>query len=643
MSKCKKILLLLTLMLIAIVGTVSAHSVDLDPESLISFPFIVSEGKGKITVKSSATNYTLYYQNVEISNATYDEINTIKENGKAELSTIKGQMNSLKEEYNNLKTIKDEKYTTYQNAISNNLTEEQINVAKTEYETANTNYTNKVKEYNTKVDEYNAKVSQINNQVKDKLPMYNDSNWTKTTDGSFKVNLTQFSGKKSFSIWAKLVTGTNTYYDQEIYSMNGTKPTEVSVTSVSLNKSTLDIKVGETAALTATINPTNATNKNVTWKSDNTQIATVDTAGKITAIKEGTAKITVKTKDGNYTATCIVTVSKNDGIVWTDPSNIKFTVTEDFYLKVTGLKEDGKYYGFISNGKIAPTVPDTGWIENENLPVTNKPGFSISKYLEKSGDIYVWIYETQIVNNVRQNKCIIEAQKIERPALKKIGTRMKCYFLNEETSTHLFEAYNYENARKINVKIGKVTDKSILRAIKNGETDCLQKLLDYAKNADSIYTGTVPLGRSESITNKLNLVNDEYYYVYMVLDDENGKYFPVEDVSLYQALTYEKDGKTSKNLFDYLNDNFKWNLGNDDTTIDNTTATGKLPQTGASIVIYVAITLVIVAGVIFAIVLVCFNRTISGKSYIYPVIPFNSQMFKRKILRVRLPHKIKNN
>lgn len=601
MSKCKKILLLLTLMLIAIVGTVSAHSVDLDPESLISFPFIVSEGKGTITVKSSVTNYTLYYQNVEISNATYDEINTIKKNGKAELSTIERQMNSLKEEYNNLKTIKDEKYTTYQNAISNNLTEEQINVAKTEYETANTNYTNKVKEYNTKVDEYNAKVSQINNQVKDKLPMYNDSNWTKTTDGSFKVNLTQFSGKKSFSIWAKLVTGTNTYYDQEIYSMNGTKPTEVSVTSVSLNKSTLDIKVGETATLTATINPTNATNKNVTWESDNTQIATVDTAGKVTAIKEGTAKITVKTKDGNHTATCIVTVSKNDGIVWTDPSNIKFTVTEDFYLKVTGLKEDGKYYGFISNGKIAPTVPDTGWIENENLPVTNKPGFSISKYLEKSGDIYVWIYETQIVNNVRQNKCIIEAQKIERPALKKIGTRMKCYFLNEETSTHLFEAYNYENARKINVKIGKVTDKSILRAIKNRETDCLQKLLDYAKNADSIYTGTVPLGRSESITNKLNLVNDEYYYVYMVLDDENGKYFPVEDVSLYQALTYEKDGKTSKNLFDYLNDNFKWNLGNDDTTIDNTTATGKLPQTGASIVIYVAITLVIVAGVIFAI------------------------------------------
>ena len=76
MSKCKKILLLLTLISVAIIGTVSAHSVDLDPGGLISFPFIVTGGKGTITIKSSVTNYTLYYQNVEISNATYDEINT---------------------------------------------------------------------------------------------------------------------------------------------------------------------------------------------------------------------------------------------------------------------------------------------------------------------------------------------------------------------------------------------------------------------------------------------------------------------------------------------------------------------------------------------------------------------------------------
>lgn len=597
MNKCKKILLLLVLMFVAIGGTVSAHSVNLDPEGLISFPFIVSGGKGTITIKSSVTNYTLYYQNVEISDATYNEIDTIRKNGKAEMETIKTQMNSLKEEYNNLKTIRDEKYTTYQNAISNNLTEEQINAAKLEYETANTNYTNKVNEYNAKVNEYNAKVDETNNKIKDKIPTYNDSNWNKTDDGSFKVDLTQFSGKKSFSVWAKLVTATDTYYDQEIYSVNGTKPTEVNVTSVSLNKSTLDMKVGETSTLTATINPADATNKNITWESNNIQVATVDATGKVTAIKEGTAKITVKTQDGNYTASCTVTVSKNDDIVWTDPSNIKFTVTEDFYLKVTGLKEDGQYYGFISSGKVAPTVPATGWIKNSNLPLVESE-YSIAKYLEKSEDIYIWIYETQMVENVRQNKCIVEAQKIERPAPKKLGTRMKCYFFEDYTSTHLFEAKNYDSKRKINLKIGRVTDKAILRSIKNGETDCLQKLLDYAKNADSIYTGTVSLGNSETITNKMNLVDDEYYYVYMVLDDENGTYYPVEDVSLYQALISESVGK---NLFDYLSNDFKWNLGDDDTVVDNTTASGKLPQTGTSIIIYVAITFVIVAGIVFAI------------------------------------------
>lgn len=49
----------------------------------------------------------------------------------------------------------------------------------------------------------------------------------------------------------------------------------------------------------------------------------------------------------------------------------------------------------------------------------------------------------------------------------------------------------------------------------------------------------------------------------------------------------------------------------------------------------------LLAGFIFAICMVCFNRTISGKSYIYPIVPFDWEMLKRKVLRVRLPHYIK--
>ena len=83
--------------------------------------------------------------------------------------------------------------------------------------------------------------------------------------------------------------------------------TTVSVTGVSLNKSSATLNVGDTTTLTATVAPSNATNKNVTWTSSNTAVATVSN-GVVTAKKAGTATITVKTADGNKTATCSVTV-----------------------------------------------------------------------------------------------------------------------------------------------------------------------------------------------------------------------------------------------------------------------------------------------------------------------------------------------
>jgi len=82
----------------------------------------------------------------------------------------------------------------------------------------------------------------------------------------------------------------------------------VAVTSVKLDKSEATLTVGGTVTLVATVAPENATNKKMTWKSDKTDIATVDANGKVTAIKAGTATITVTTEDGNKTATCKVTV-----------------------------------------------------------------------------------------------------------------------------------------------------------------------------------------------------------------------------------------------------------------------------------------------------------------------------------------------
>lgn len=87
--------------------------------------------------------------------------------------------------------------------------------------------------------------------------------------------------------------------------------TTINVSSVSLNKTSDNLTVGGTDTLSATVTPTNATNKNVTWKSSNTNIATVDTNGKVTAIAAGTAIITATKVEDSENASCTVTVTAN--------------------------------------------------------------------------------------------------------------------------------------------------------------------------------------------------------------------------------------------------------------------------------------------------------------------------------------------
>ena len=88
------------------------------------------------------------------------------------------------------------------------------------------------------------------------------------------------------------------------------KTAAVAVTGVKLSQETASLTVGGTLTLTATVEPENATNQNVTWSSDNESVATVD-GGKVTAVGTGTANITVTTEDGSKTATCVVTVSSS--------------------------------------------------------------------------------------------------------------------------------------------------------------------------------------------------------------------------------------------------------------------------------------------------------------------------------------------
>lgn len=91
----------------------------------------------------------------------------------------------------------------------------------------------------------------------------------------------------------------------------------VAVTSVSLSPTAATLAVGATQQLTATVLPSNATNKAVSYASNNTGVATVNSSGLVTAVANGTAAITVTTADGNKTSTAAITVSTVTGTYFT--------------------------------------------------------------------------------------------------------------------------------------------------------------------------------------------------------------------------------------------------------------------------------------------------------------------------------------
>ena len=114
----------------------------------------------------------------------------------------------------------------------------------------------------------------------------------------FKDNNTEMK-ISSFSI--TLTSGT--------YSGGSEPVTVVNVTGVKLNKSSITLEEGKSETLTATVEPTDATDKSVSWKSSDEKVAKVDNNGKVTAIGAGSTTITVTTTDGSKTATCSVTVT----------------------------------------------------------------------------------------------------------------------------------------------------------------------------------------------------------------------------------------------------------------------------------------------------------------------------------------------
>lgn len=119
------------------------------------------------------------------------------------------------------------------------------------------------------------------------------------------------SSKYKCSTWDSAANHTvkNTVTPQDLtVTINSSSIVNVQGVSVTPRTATLTA-VGETVRLTPQVTPSNASNKSVTYSSSDNDVATVSDSGVVTAVSNGTAVITVKTVDGNKTATCTITVN----------------------------------------------------------------------------------------------------------------------------------------------------------------------------------------------------------------------------------------------------------------------------------------------------------------------------------------------
>lgn len=143
----------------------------------------------------------------------------------------------------------------------------------------------------------------------------------------------------------------------------------VAVTGVNLNKATLTLEAEAFETLVATVLPGTATNQNVTWTSANTSIATVDAAGKVTGVAQGTTTITVRTEDGNFSKTCTVQVTPRITEVATVHFNSQVTGVIDSVFKI-------EISGFPSTFTTASTTVRFGAGELDKFEVVKSPALS---------------------------------------------------------------------------------------------------------------------------------------------------------------------------------------------------------------------------------------------------------------------------
>lgn len=196
---------------------------------------------------------------------------------------------------------------------------------------------------------------------------------TQNDDGSTTIAVpTQYALEEQLYIAAECSDGYDYFNCFYFVTGDNTKPggdTKIAVTGVKLDQNALAVNRGETAALTATVLPVNATNQKLSWQTDNSAIATVKN-GTVTGIGEGETTVTVTTQDGGYTAQCTVTV--------TDVN--KPAVAEDGYYEIATAAQLKWFADEVNGGKPELNARLTDDIDLSSVCSASSPWTPIGDY-----------------------------------------------------------------------------------------------------------------------------------------------------------------------------------------------------------------------------------------------------------------------
>lgn len=374
------------------------------------------------------------------------------------------------------------------------------------------------------------------------------------------------------------------------------------------------------------------TNPQVQWTSSDESIAKVDSSGKITAVKAGTTKVTATVAGGSKD----INVTVINAPSFADFSKAEYEVvkngTSGVNLNIKNVKqvnEKHKFYYCITSTSEKPTIEfekDGNLKNNEGIwnLLNSSLSARIEKYVQLNQDMYLWVYENTVLEKSYKDdngnsiyyigKILTSGQKLTRPKYPVYAeTFFATHMTHNTTQIATTIPYEWNTERKFTLKIGKITDKNILNGIKNNKGESWNSLLEYAKNSNAIYNNKLATNKTSTFAEytswieqekrdviKLNNLEDKaYYYMYVVFDDENGKYYPASGLTIAKAEVFTSgNAKGEWYLFFLGDEDFKWDdfgttqTGTTTKTTTKTKTPKTLPKTGTTAIGFIIIAMV---------------------------------------------------